>query len=406
MLASEHSIVKYVGARVVPDRLTQSAHAGYVEYAKMMLEVYSAGKDKPRHELHASIDGILARVPGCPTRRISAFKRLLDDASEYETDPDGAAASLRLQVFAMAAQYHPLVVDRDMLFDSAEREVKGRIANQLGTTWEEIEGMLYTDVIARQPLRRFVGYPDERALLSRYNVAQLQAALYGAERMRVYATRDFRRILRHAKFARLMLDVKTRPRGAYEIELTGPASVLMNTRRYGVSFARFLPGLLACDAWEAEAVIRTPRGRKATLELSSDDGYTSNLGHLDGFDSDVEERFAHKFGAGERRGWRIEREGAILHRRQSTFVPDFVFRHDDGSEVLMEIVGFWTPEYLKHKRATIEAFKKHRILLAVPKATLKDGFDGRGDVVVYGKALLLEPVLQALERLRACRREE
>jgi hypothetical protein len=33
MLASEHSIVKYVGARVVPDRLTQSAHAGYVEYA-------------------------------------------------------------------------------------------------------------------------------------------------------------------------------------------------------------------------------------------------------------------------------------------------------------------------------------------------------------------------------------
>lgn len=29
---------------------------------------------------------------------------------------------------------------------------------------------------------------------------------------------------------------------------------------------------------------------------------------------------------------------------QKVFVPDFVFRHDDGRTVLLKIVGFWTPE--------------------------------------------------------------
>jgi len=28
------------------------------------------------------------------------------------------------------------------------------------------------------------------------------------------------------------------------------------------------------------------------------------------------------------------------------FVPDFTFRHEDGTQACLEIVGFWTPEYL------------------------------------------------------------
>jgi len=59
----------------------------------------------------------------------------------------------------------------------------------------------------------------------------------------------------------------------------------------------------------------------------------------------------------------------VLFRGQKTFVPDFVLQHDDGRRVLLEIVGFWTPQYLQAKLQTLEAFRDQRILLGVAAAT-------------------------------------
>ena len=55
--------------------------------------------------------------------------------------------------------------------------------------------------------------------------------------------------------------------------------------------------------------------------------------------------FTKKFGS-ERNGWQLFREGEILYHHQKTFVPDFTFRHEDSTEVLLEIVDFWTKEYI------------------------------------------------------------
>ena len=90
----------------------------------------------------------------------------------------------------------------------------------------------------------------------------------------------------------------------------------------------------------------------------------------------------------------------IVHRYQTAFVPDFAFRHEDGSEVLFEIVGFWTPEYLARKRETLRKFRKHRIVLAVPERSVRDGSRTPESVVVYKSALKLAPVLRALEAVR------
>jgi len=185
----------------------------------------------------------------------------------------------------------------------------------------------------------------------------------------------------------------------YEIDLTGPASLLRATRRYGVHFARFLPALLACKGWWMRAELLTPWGRRAWLDLSDRDGFRSHLPSPAEFDSRVEENFARRFGQ-QRNGWTLAREAVILHGQQRTFVPDFVFRHEDGPEVLMEIVGFWTPQYLEEKRKTLRAFRGHRILLAVPKSSVRPGVKP-DNLVVYKTALVLQPVLDALERLRA-----
>lgn len=185
----------------------------------------------------------------------------------------------------------------------------------------------------------------------------------------------------------------------YCIELSGPASVLRETRRYGVNFARFLPALLACDGWAMQARLRTPWGGTALLALTSRDGVSSTMPPPEEFDSSIEEKFAGKFGP-ERDGWRLDREGEVLFEGQSVFVPDFAFRHDDGTEVLLEIVGFWTPEYLAKKRETLRRFRGRRIYLAVAERCLAEGATVSEDVVVYKTALKLDPVLALLERAR------
>jgi hypothetical protein len=397
VLRAEHAFVVYEGGRAFPDRLTRQRHAHYVEHAERMLAVYRSGIGTTRRELHQSVQNLLAAEPDCDHRRIAAFCKLLDDQAEFEKDRRGRAAELRLRIFSSAAKYHPLVSRPQHLLERAEHEVKNLLATEVGMPWPRIDAALYADVIDFQPLKKFDGYADGPALLARYNVAQLQACLYRAESMSVTASRDFKTILRYAKLARLLHEIRRLGPEQYRIDLAGPTAILSSTRRYGVSFARFLPALLACEGWTMRAVVRTPWGNTARLVCNPDDGLCSHMPPPEEFDSIVEENFATAFGA-ERDGWRLIREGTILHEGQTTFVPDFVFRHADGREAFMEIVGFWTPQYLEKKRQTLRRFQRYKVLLAVAKQFLRKEEALPEGVIGYAKAISVESVLGMLEQ--------
>lgn len=366
MLTRELAIADYENGQIIPDRLTRKNHRQYVDYAERLLHVYRMGVGRTRQELHRAVWSIFGQEEDCPRRRIGAFCKLLDDVSTYQRDRGRKAAALRREVFHLAAACHPLVRSVDRLFDHQELEVKRQIAAQLGRSWDEIEEELFSDVIAFHRLASFEGYPDAAALLARYNVAQVQAALFDAVSLVVWATEDYKTILRYAKLARLMHTITRMVDGRYYFRFDGPASILRQTRRYGAAMARFLPALIACRGWRMHAVIRTRRrGKNVNLELSWLDGLSSHLPPPETFDSSVEETFAERWGPEKQEGWQLVREGEILHRGQKVFVPDFVFRHNDGRTVMMEIVGFWTPEYLQAKLETLRAFPDQPILLAV-----------------------------------------
>ena len=399
MLTSEQSIVEFKASRAVPDRLTRKTHRHYMDYAEKMLRVYRNGIGNQRRSLHRQIEALFADEPGCPIRRIQAFCKLLDDASVFQADPSGEAAKLRVEVFSRAVRLHPLVQQPDRLFEHGQQQVKAQLADELGTTWEAIEQALYADVIAFQQIEGFEGCSDPGALLSRYNVAQLQACLYRAQSMTVVATGDLKTILRYAKLARLLHEIERLGPSKYRILFSGPASVLRESHRYGVNFAKFLPALLACKGWKMSAIVQTPWGGSAKLDICDRDGFTSHLPSPQEFDSALEESFAHKFGQ-ERDGWRLIREGDILYDRQRTFVPDFTFRHHDGTEAFLEIVGFWTPEYLAHKREVLRQFRQPGMLMAVPEKSLRDGASIAENILVYKTAIRIGPLMKALEALR------
>ena len=248
-----------------------------------------------------------------------------------------------------------------------------------------------------QRLKAFDGYTDGRGLLARYNVAQVQAALFDAVSMTVWAADDFKTILRYAKLARLMHTIGRAGPGRYVFHFDGPASVLRETRRYGVAMAKFLPALVACRGWRMHAVVQTPRrGWSVALDLSPADRLNSHLPPPEQFDSAVEAALAAKWGNEKRDGWTIDREGEILHTGQHVFIPDFTFRHDDGRTALLEIVGFWTPEYLQAKADTLKHFKDHYILLAVAEQLVPEIPQLRAPCIPFKSTIHLKDVLAHL----------
>ena len=78
------------------------------------------------------------------------------------------------------------------------------------------------------------------------------------------------------------------------------------------------------------------------------------------------------------------------------FVPDFVFRHDDDRSVLLEIVGFWTPEYIDAKLRTLRTFAGHKIILAVGSTPAKRMRDLPAGSIRFTARL---PVKRVVERL-------
>lgn len=369
MLTAAESVIEYRGGRAVPDRLDRRTHDHYVARARAMLEAFEKGIGKSRRALRRTIHGIFAEEDDCPLKRIRAFMKILDDASVFAAVP----GTLRRRL-----------------------ETYGRHAapDDTGMTAEQ----LFADHPDFRRLESFAGFASPRRLLSRYNVAQLQAAMYRAEEMVIHLESDYKKAVRNINLARLLHDITPLSSGGYRIVLSGPLSPLHPTSRYGTALARFVPALLACGRWRMRASIIGPWQTRATLAVSAADGYQSHLDPDEPFDSKVEADFAAQFGR-RRGGWELIREGRLLYRAQKVCIPDFLLRNDRGDEVLLEIAGFWTPEYLQEKLSTLAVFGDRNLLLAVPEKSPAARVLPAKNTIVYRDRLRAASVLEKLETI-------
>lgn len=395
MLSREQALSEIRDGRVFPDKLTRSAHGHYLSLAEEMIELYRTGKGRTREELHAGVGQLFWREEKCPPTRIKAFCKLLDSEGAYEGRTGNAASKLRRRVFRLAASKYPLVQQPAALFEHHADSVKEAIALEIGSSWNDIETELFSDVFDLHRLKEFSDLTAED-LLTRYNEAQLQAVLYDAIEMRILARGDYKAIVRAAKLAELMFTAERCDDG-FEFTFSGPASVLRVTTRYGVLMARLIPTLLSCQAWEMSATIqRFKRPPQPTLLVTSEHHYRSSSDSLPEFDSKLERGFAEKWGTEARDGWSLERETEPRFNNQKAFFPDFTFSHADGRKVLFEIVGFWTPEYLAAKTKTVRQFCDERLLLAVREDQQQSFGETGVPIVPFKSALKIDKVLGAL----------
>ncbi len=334
-------------------------------------------------------------------RRLDGLSRTILSLCRF-SPPEGAerAEEVRGALFRARGRRWPPV-------PGEERTPYEEAGEELGLAPGDVERLLYADEPDAMLLRRAPRMSPE-ALLRRYNLDLARAVLLDAESVEVRARGGWKDIFRAVKLARLMHRIEPGSgEGAYRLELTGPAAAFVTRpRRYGIRFARIVPALVRAPGWELRARILW-EGRKLTYRLSSDPAIAARPGGRPRYDSaweaDLAREFREKIGP-ERDGWRLRRESTPVLLGEELFLPDFTFRHADGREALVELVGFWTPEYLDEKVRKVRAAGLEHLVLVVFRGLAASREEGEleslpGELVWFRDRVRIGPVMEAVERV-------
>jgi len=362
-----------------------------LQVANKLIDAYKHGTGKKKSTLKKVADTL--EDEGYDYRLIRGLSLLLDRRSVFECASQADPEALRQKIFQATGKTGPATtLER-------RKTIIEKVAAQLEISSEELEDALYADLESELILQEFE-LVTAQDLLEEYNLSLAQTLLFDSTELRYTVSANWQKILFKTKRLGLIYD-------AYKVDeiwvkIDGPSSLFKLTRRYGTAIAKLLPTIISSPRWIVEAKILW----KFTNEI-----YTYKLESwkhapvfgiqqaTQAYDSGVEEDFSKRFLAlGS--GWQLKREPEPVIVGKHVLIPDFSFERE-GAKLYMEVVGFWTTEYLMRK---IEKLKKtkERMLVAVDESLscerlTKLETQQSLNIIYYKKKIPLPPVLGYLQ---------
>lgn len=268
---------------------------------------------------------------------------------------------------------------------------------------------LYADLKENRILTSFEP-PTAEALLHRYNLSQVQGIFYKASHVVMHLHRndpgEYKLMFRYLKLFRLMTYIEGEADQGFTITIDGPASLFKASTRYGVDIAKLVPAILHVTRWQLTAELQwknpyTKTAQQKSFSLSDTCDLVSHYPPGKPYDSMLEAAFAEKW-AKTKTPWQLEREVDLIPLPGSVMIPDFRLVHPDGQTYLLEIVGYWRPEYLRKKFYQVRESGCENLILAVSERLNleKAGVDTRNTpakIVWFKDKLQPKAVLKALE---------
>lgn len=347
---------------------------------------------------------------------IRGLAAVLEARCTFGNEPPLNPVDLRAAIF----RHGPIISKPDLFSQTTREQAIAETAAIYGLTVQQVEMAFFADLAEEQLLLNPGDPLAPGDLIARYNLELARGLLYWAREMRVIVGDGYKDVFKYIKLFKLMYSIRPvsnfrvlaevgRPNG-YHITLFGPISPFVkSTIRYGLQFAKFMPALLLCRNWHMEADIQVPgiSSRKPhhyTLDDSTE--LRTHFASSGLFDSRLEADFAAEFETkygGATRVWELAREDELIVLGDTVMIPDFSLTHrKEGRRALLEIVGFWQPDYLRRKLAKVrEAGRHDLILLVYESANVAEGtFEAvsAGEVLTFSRKPVLKEVLAAVER--------
>ena len=232
-------------------------------------------------------------------------------------------------------------------------EIVANTATRLDLTPEELGARLFSDLPGERPVHAPTPLPTTADIALHTNLAIAQAVLMRASEVFLNVEGGVRPIVRLAKLRGLLCTITELPHAPRPtLEISGPFSLFRHTLVYGRALAELVPHLAWCARFDLTAVCAL-RGRMARVSIESGDPIFPAAAPA-AYDSQLEERFARDV-TRLAPDWDVIREPEPLRAGASLIFPDFLLRHRIHPErrALVEIVGFWTPQYLATKLAKL-----------------------------------------------------
>lgn len=247
------------------------------------------------------------------------------------------------------------------LSESIRRRVIEQAAGELDLTPEAVEATLYADYPRQRLLEGPADLPAPATLRDKYQLALLQGFLLRSAEVRLWVRSHVRAVARFAKLSRLLCTFALEG-DSTRMDLSGPLALFHSTLKYGRALATFLPSVVSTPGWRLEAQCALPEGPLAIRVDAS-----APLPRTHALPKDADSKLESQLARDLRRlksTWTLRREAEAYQAGGRAFFPDFLLTRGD-QRVVVEVVGFWTPEYLSSKLRALASLRDVPLVVAV-----------------------------------------
>lgn len=367
MLPSELLNYRQVGETLVPLRL--AIVPKQLELAEAAIATFRDSVGKPQSHLDQQLLDLEGDSPNYRVKR--GLAHLLRSAhSTFEIQSPLDPEELRQAVFSQAAQVCPSPRATQVILQQVADQLSQRLQREVLPI--QIQTGLYADLAENRILTAFAE-PTAEALLHRYNLSQVQGIFYKATDLQLNVHRndpgEYKLLFRYLKLFQLLTYIEGDADHGFTITIDGPVSVFNNSTRYGLAIAKLIPALLHVTRWSLKARLQLKDSYSKQIKicqftLEPDGGLVSHYPPGKAYDSMIEQAFAERWES-LKTEWKLEREVDLIPIPGSVMIPDFRLVHPSGQVYLLEIVGYWRPEYLKKKFSQVRRAQCPNLILAI-----------------------------------------
>ena len=407
MLKSDLLIYKRNGETIVPKKL--GIDDRNLAIATELIDCFIKCIGKTQGELDRQLLEFEGNSPDYRIKRGLAHI-LRNSFSTFEVISPLEPLALRQRVFALSAKTLALPAQRSDTIEAISEDLSSELKRPVSRG--EIEAGLYADLQENRILTQFET-PVAESLLHRYNLSQVQGVFYRASSVVINAHRndpgEYKLLFRYIKLFQLMAYIEGDADTGFTLTMDGPASLFKASTRYGLALAKMIPALLHVTKWSLQAKIQNRdqySGNIKTGKFSMSSDRCNLVSHYPPgkpYDSMLEASFFNSWTKATTE-WQLEREVDLIPLPGSVMIPDFRLVHPDGREFLLEIVGYWRPEYLQKKFYQVRNGDTDNLILAVSerlnleKAGVKFT-DLPNKLIWFKNKLTFKAVLEILDNL-------
>jgi uncharacterized protein len=405
MLPTDLLSYRQNGEQIIPKRL--KIESKNIQLATEIISCFQDFINKTQGQLEGKLSDLEGDATDYRTKRGLAY--IIKSAfCTFEIVSPLEPQMLRERVFTLSAASVPSPQQAQVTLTKIADELTKELAREVVA--EQVKDGLYADLFENRILTAF-DEPNPEALLHRYNLSQVQGIFYKASQLVLNAHRnvpgEYKLLFRYLKLFQLMAYIEGDADHGFTITIDGPTSLFNASTRYGLAIAKLIPALLHVTKWSLAATLQTRDVYTDTWKTgrftmnSADCGLVTHYPPGKPYDSMLEASFADKWDS-LKSDWQLEREVDLIPIPGSVMIPDFRLVHPDGRSYLLEIVGYWRPEYLQKKFSQVRRSGCDNLILAISerlnleKAGVKLD-DVPAKIIWFKDKLLPKAVLAVLE---------